>query len=124
MILWFGVATIAVAMISAILCFVVFARKQVPNDLTTLPTLLVATLLVAQVVISIVVPFTGNSAVGDPLEFWLYLITALALPIGAGIWALIDGTRWANLVLTVTHFAVAVMVYRMLVIWLAIPSGF
>lgn len=124
MILWFGVATIAVALASAILCLIVFARKQAPNDLTILPTLLVAVLLVVQVVISIVAPFAGNSSVGDPLEFWLYLVTALALPIGAGVWALVDGTRWANLVLTVTHFAVAVMVYRMMVIWLALPSGF
>jgi hypothetical protein len=47
----------------------------------------------------------------------MYLIVALLLPLGAGFWALLDRTRWANLVLSVVHFAVAVMTYRMLVIW-------
>ena len=47
----------------------------------------------------------------------MYLIVALALPIGAGFWALVDRTRFANLVLAVVGLAVAVMTYRMLVIW-------
>lgn len=47
----------------------------------------------------------------------MYLIVALALPIGAGFWALIDRTRFANLVLAVVGLSVAVMTYRMLVIW-------
>lgn len=117
MILWFGIAIIAIALVSAGLCLVVGARKLAPNDYTMGATLLVALLLLAQVIVSIVAPIAGNSATGDPLEFWMYLIVAFALPLGAGFWALVDRTRWANLVLAVVHFAVAVMVYRMLVIW-------
>lgn len=117
MILWFGIAIIAIALISAGICLVVGARKLAPNDYTMGVTLLVALLLLAQVIVSIIAPFAGNSATGDPLEFWMYLIVAFALPLGAGFWALVDRTRWANLVLAVVHFAVAVMVYRMLVIW-------
>lgn len=120
MIDWFAIVVIAIAAVSAISCLTVFLRGRSPNDFTTLPTLLVSLLLIAQVVIAIIAPFTGNSAVGDPLEFWMYLITALALPIGAGIWALIDQTKWANLVLTIVHVAVAVMMYRMMVIWLGV----
>lgn len=117
MILWFGIAIIAIALASAGVCLVVGARKLAPNDYTMGATLLVALLLLAQVIVSIIAPFAGNSATGDPLEFWMYLIVAFALPLGAGFWALVDRTRWANLVLAVVHFSVAVMVYRMLVIW-------
>jgi len=45
------------------------------------------------------------------------LIVAAVLPFGAGFWALVDRRRSANLVLLVVHVSVAVMVYRMLVIW-------
>lgn len=120
MIDWFAVVTIVAATLSAIACLIVFLRKRPPNDFTILPTLLIALLLFVQVVISIAAPFAGNPAVGDPLEYWMYLITALALPIGAGIWALVDRTKWANLVLAVVHIAVAVMTFRMMVIWLGI----
>ena len=117
MILWFGVAVSAGALLSAVVCLVVGARKHPPNDNTMGATLLVALLLLAQIIVSIVAPLAGNPATGDPLEFWMYLIVAFALPPGAGFWALVDRTRWANIVLAVVHFAVAVMVYRMLVIW-------
>lgn len=117
MIVWFGIAIIAVAILSALVCLVVGARKLAPNDYTMGATLVVALLLLAQVVVSIVAPFAGNPATGDPLEFWMYLIVAFALPLGAGFWALVDRTRWANIVLAVVHVAVAVMTYRMLVIW-------
>lgn len=117
MVLWFGVTQIAVGLAGALLCLVVFARKQAPNDYTLGATLLLGLLLIAQIAISIVAPFAGNPPTGDPLEFWMYLVTATALPFGAGIWALVDRRRTANLVLLVVHLAVAVMVYRMMVIW-------
>ena len=118
MIAWFGITQIFTALLASAVCLVEFTRKRPPNDYTLGATLLVGVLLIAQVVVSIVQPLAGNHAVGDPLEFWMYLITALLLPFGAGFWALIDRKRTANLVLIVVNFAVAVMVYRMMVIWL------
>ncbi|MFD5599151.1 hypothetical protein ACFWHR_03740 [Leucobacter sp. NPDC058333] len=117
MILWFAVAVIALALVAAVLCLVEGLRKRAPNDYTMGATLVIALLLVVQVVVSIVAPISGNLPVGDPLEFWMYLIVALLLAVGAGFWALVDRTRWANLVLAVVHLSVAVMTYRMLVIW-------
>lgn len=117
MITWFGYLTIAVSIIQALVCAFQGMRKREPNDYTMGATLLVALLLVVQIVISIIAPFAGNPPTGDLLEFWMYLIVALALPIGAGFWALVDRTRFANLVLAVVGLAVAVMTYRMLVIW-------
>lgn len=118
MILWFAIAQIAIALLAALVCLWQFARRRGPNDYTLGATLLVGVLLVAQIVISIVAPLVGNAANGDPLEFWMYLVTATLLPFGAGFWALIDRKRAAaNLVLFVVDVAVAVMLYRMLVIW-------
>lgn len=117
MILWFGITIISVAVVAALVCLVEASRKRGPNDYTMGATLLVTLLLLAQIIVSIVVPFTGNHALGDPLEFWMYLIVAFVLPPAAGFWALVDRSRWANLVLMVVHLAVAIMTYRMMVIW-------
>lgn len=117
MILGFAMVIIVVSVLGGLLCGVEALRKRGPNDFTMGATLVVALLLIAQIVVSIAAPFAGNHATGDPLEFWMYLIVALALPVGAGFWALVDRTKWANLVLAVVHLAVAIMVYRMLVIW-------
>lgn len=117
MIVWFGIVIIAVAILSAVACAIAAARKITPNDYTMGATVIVALLLVVQVVIAIVAPFAGNQSEGDPIEFWMYLIVVFALPLGAGFWALLDRTRWANLVLAVVHLSIAVMTYRMMVIW-------
>lgn len=117
MIMWFGIAQIAWAMIAGLVCLVEFARKRGPNDYTLGATAILGLLLVVQLVVSIVQPLAGNPPIGDPLEFWMYLIVALLLPFGTGFWALVDRRRTANLVLVVVNLAVAVMVYRMLVIW-------
>lgn len=117
MIPWFGIVQIAVALLAAVVCLWQFALKRGPNDYTLGATLLVGVLLLAQVVVAIVAPLAGNPPEGDPLEFWMYLVTATLLPFGAGFWALIDRKRAANLVLFVVSISVAVMLYRMLVIW-------
>jgi len=114
---WFTWVQVIVALIVTLLTLINFARKIGPNDITLGGTLLVALLLVVQIVIAIIAPLAGNPPTGDLLEFWLYLVTALALPIIAGFWALADRTRWSNLFLAVAAGSVAVMVYRMHYIW-------
>ena len=115
--LWFGIAQIAIGLLAALVGLWQFLRGRGPNDYTLGATLLVGVLLIAQIVTAIVAPLSGNPPAGDPLEFWMYLITATLLPFGAGFWALVDRKRPANLVLLVVNVAVAVMLYRMLVIW-------
>lgn len=117
MILWFTIVQMVVAFAGAATCLLVFARKSAPNDYVLGVTLLSGILLLAQMVVAIIAPAAGNAPVGDPLEFWLYLIVALVLPFAAGFWALVDRSRTANLVLAVVLISVAVMVYRMQVIW-------
>lgn len=117
MIEWFAWVQIVVALISAVVCIVQFARKTGPNDITLGLTILIGIGLIVQIIIAAIAPAFGNTATGDPLEFWMYLISAALLPFAAAFWALVDRGRWSNLVLSVVAFSVAVMVYRMLFIW-------
>ncbi|MER3386013.1 MAG: hypothetical protein RIC81_03675 [Microcella pacifica] len=117
MIEWFTIAQIVVALLVGLVCLVLGGIGTKPNDVSVLGSALVALLLLAQIVISIVAPFAGNAPTGDPVEYWIYLVTALLLPVLAIIWALIDRSRWATVILGVAAITVAVMLYRMQQIW-------
>ncbi len=117
MIEWFTTAQVIVAVVAGTLCLVLGLAGKTPNDLTLGVTALVELLLIAQVVISIVAPFTGNIASGSVLEFWVYLVSAVLIPPAAVLWALVDRGKWSTAILGVACLAVAVMVYRMGQIW-------
>ena len=74
-------------------------------------------LLLAQIVIAIIAPFAGNPPTGSLLEFWVYLISAALLPVAAVFWALLERSRWSTVIMGIAALAVAVMVWRMQVIW-------
>lgn len=117
MILWFTVLTIVVSVVSALLCIVTGLRGKVPGDVTVGSVLLIELLLLAQVVISIVAPLAGNPPTGDLLEFWIYLVSAVFVPLAGIAWAFVDRTRWSTVILGVVGIAIAIMMYRMQVIW-------
>jgi hypothetical protein len=114
---WFTIVQVAVAVLAGVLCLALGFAGRKPNDITMGGVALVELLLLIQLVIAIIAPFTGNSASGDPLEFYTYLVSALLLPLAGGFWALVERSRWSTVVLGVVCLAVAVMVYRMNVIW-------
>ncbi|MGN8027261.1 hypothetical protein [Microbacterium sp. 22242] len=117
MILWFTVVQLVVAVGAGLLCLVLgFAGKR-PNDYTVGALALVELLLVVQAVMAIVAPFAGNPAKGDPLEYGVYLVSAILLPIGGVIWALLERSRWSTVILGAVALALAVMIWRMQVIW-------
>lgn len=119
MIEWFTWVQAGIGGLVALFCIVMGLARRIPNDYTLGAVALVELLLLAQVVVAIVAPFTGNQATGSVLEFWIYLVVALLLPPLSVVWALVDRTRWSNVVLGAGAFAVAVMVVRMLQIWTA-----
>lgn len=117
MIEWFTAVQVIVAVLAGLLCLVVgFAGRQ-PNDLTLGAIALVELLLLAQLVVTIVAPIVGNDPSGSLGEFYIYLISALLLPVAGGFWALIERTRWSTVVLGVVGLAIAVMTHRMGQIW-------
>jgi len=113
----FTVVLIAVATIAGVLCVVLGLAGRKPADVTILATVLVEVLLIAQVVIAIIAPLTGNHPTGNLGEFWVYLVTACLMPPAAIAWALTDRSRWSTVVLGVAGLAIAVMAYRMNQIW-------
>ncbi|MCP2031858.1 hypothetical protein L1277_001956 [Okibacterium sp. HSC-33S16] len=113
---------VAVAVLAGLLCLIVGFSGRKPSDLTLGAVAVVELLLVIQLVVAIVAPFTGNTAVGSVLEFYTYLISALLLPIAAGFWALVDRSKWSTVILGVAALAIAVMVYRMQQIWTTLPQ--
>lgn len=117
MIEWFTWVAIAIAVAAGIVAIVSGARGQEPRDLSVLSTLAVELVLVVQLVIAIVQPLVGNPSIGDPLEFWMYLVTALLMPPAVVVWAIVDKTRWGTLAMGGVSLAVAVMLVRMSVIW-------
>ncbi|MDN4638970.1 hypothetical protein QCD70_01810 [Agreia sp. PsM10] len=117
MIEWFTTVQVVVAVLAGVLCLVLGFAKRAPNDITLGATALVELLLVVQLVVAIVAPAVGNPPSGDPLEFYTYLVSALLLPLAGGFWALVERSRWSTVVLGVVCLAIAVMVYRMNVIW-------
>lgn len=87
------------------------------NDFVLVAAALTFLTLLIQSVASIIAPLAGSAPTGDLLEYWTYLITAIVIPPGATIWALIDKGRWSVLVVGIGILACAVMVYRMHQIW-------
>ena len=73
--------------------------------------------LLAQLAMSTVLVATGQRAALDTLEFFGYLLVALMVPVGAGLWALVERTKWSTVVLGAGMLTVAVMLVRMIQIW-------
>ncbi|MGN8553977.1 UNVERIFIED_CONTAM: hypothetical protein OHV15_15465 [Microbacterium sp. SLM126] len=117
MILWFTIAEVAVAVLAGSLCLIAGLAGRRPSDLTVGSMALVELLLVVQIVVAIIAPFAGNPPTGSALEFWVYLISAALLPIAAVAWALLERSRWSTVIMGIAALAVAVMVWRMHVIW-------
>ena len=117
MILWFAVVQVAVAVMAGLLCVVLGLAGRRPSDLTVGSLALVELLLVAQVVVGIAAPLTGNPPSGSLLEFWVYLVSAALLPPAAVLWALLERSRWSTVIMGIAALSVAVMVWRMQVIW-------
>lgn len=117
MIEWFVAVQVAVAVLAGVLCLVLGLAGRVPGDLSMGAVVLVELLLVAQLIVAIVAPLAGNPPSGSLAEFYIYLVSALILPLAGGFWALIERNRWSTVILGGVCLAIAVMVYRMGQIW-------
>ena len=117
MILWFTIAQIAVAVAAGLFCLVAGFVGRRPSDFSVGALALVEVLLVIQVITAIIAPFAGNPPTGDLLEYWVYLVSAVLLPVGAVLWALMERSRWSTVILGVAALAIAIMLWRMQVIW-------
>jgi hypothetical protein len=117
MILGFTIVLVGAAVLAGLLCVALGLAGRKPADVTIVALAVVEVLLIVQIVMAIIAPTVGNGPTGNPLEFWVYLLTAAIIPPLAVFWALVERTRWSTVVLGVGALAVAVMAYRMHQIW-------
>lgn len=117
MILGFTIAQVVVAVAAGLFCLVAGLAGRRPSDWTVGSLALIELLLIAQVVVAIAAPTVGNASSGSVLEFWVYLVSAALLPIAGVGWALIERSRWSTVVMGVVALSIAVMMWRMQVIW-------
>jgi hypothetical protein len=117
MIEWLTFLIISVSVIVGVIQLVEGARARPPRDVSVIGSFLVFALLLVQTVVAIVAPALGNTIAGDPLEYWMYLITALLLSPVALVFAFVDRTRLGTLALAGISLATTVMVVRMADIW-------
>ena len=117
MIEWLTWVQVLVATAAGILCLVSGIAGRPPADLTLGSLLLVELLLLAQLVVAVIAPLVGNVPTGNLVEYYVYLVSALLIPPLAVVWGLVERSRWSTVVLGIAALAVAIMVYRMHVIW-------
>lgn len=117
MILWFTIAQVAIAVVAGLLCLVLGLAGRRPSDLTVGSLALIELLLIVQVVVAIVAPLAGNPPTGSLLELWTYLVSAVLIPPAAVAWALVERSRWSTVIMGVAALSIAVMSWRMFVIW-------
>ncbi|KTS12367.1 hypothetical protein [Microbacterium testaceum] len=117
MILWFTLAQVGIAVLAGIVAIVAGLIGRRPGDVTVGSLALIELLLIVQIVVAIIAPFAGNPPSGSLLEFWTYLVSAALVPVAGAAWALIERSRWSTVIMGVAALAVAVMVWRMHVIW-------
>lgn len=117
MILWFTIVTLVVAIAAGVVGVVLGLAGRRPGDVTVGALALLELLLVGQIVIAVIAPLAGNPPSGSLLEFWVYLISAALLPPAGVAWALVERSRWSTVIMGIAALAVAVMVWRMNVIW-------
>jgi hypothetical protein len=114
---WYAIALVAVAAAAGVLCLVLGLFGTKPGDLSMGAVALVELLLLGQLGVAIAQPLVGNPPTGSLVEFYIYLIVALLIPLLAAFWALVERDRWSTVVLGIACLAIAVMVVRMNIIW-------
>lgn len=120
MIEWFTFLLIAVTVVVGVVQLIEGARARPPRDVSVVGSIVVLVLLLVQVVVAIAAPALGQPIGGDPLEFWMYLITAILVTPVALVFAFVDRTRIGTLALAGGSLATTVMVVRMADIWTGI----
>ncbi|ANG85379.1 hypothetical protein [Microbacterium aurantiacum] len=117
MILWFTLAQVVLAVVAGLFCVIAGLAGRRPSDVSVGSLALVELLLIVQIVAAVIAPFAGNPPSGSALEFWVYLVSAALLPVAAVAWALLERSRWSTVIMGIAALSVAVMVWRMQVIW-------
>ncbi|MEN9707063.1 MAG: hypothetical protein RIS31_629 [Actinomycetota bacterium] len=117
MIDWFYQGAEFVAIVGGLLALVLGLIGRLPSLVSLSPLALTALGLIIQAFITIGVLASGKTAKGDVIEFYGYLITALIVAVGAGLWSLAERSKFSTIILGAANLTVAIMLLRMWQIW-------
>lgn len=117
MIDWFYQGAEVIAVVGGLLALVLGLIGRLPSLVSLTPLALTALGLIIQAFITIGVLASGNYAKGDVIEFYGYLITALIVAVGAGLWSLAERSKYSTMILGAANLTVAIMLLRMWQIW-------
>lgn len=120
MIDWYYQASEFVAIVGGLLALVLGLIGRLPSLVSLSPLVLTALGLIVQAFITIGVLASGQTAKGDVIEFYGYLITALIVAVGAGLWSLAERSKFSTIILGAANLTVAIMLLRMWQIWFGI----
>ncbi|HKS45066.1 MAG TPA: hypothetical protein VJT49_08100 [Amycolatopsis sp.] len=116
MVTGFSVAVALASLLVAAWSFLLAARGRAPERPLLAALAVVEVLLVAQLVIGVVLLFTGNRP-ASLATYLAYLVgSLLVLPAGT-VWALAERSRSSTVVLGIACVAIPVMVLRLYQIW-------
>lgn len=113
----FFLAGTVICLLSTLVCMGAAVLAKPPNDVTILSVAVVELFLLVYLVAAGIRQLTGEAVTGEPWEFWGYLATALLVPVAAFWWAILERSRWSNVVLGAVGATIFVMLFRMEQIW-------
>lgn len=105
------------AIVPGLFAIVLALLQRAPSWWSVGAAVIVEASLLVQLVWSIILVSAGQAAVGDTIEFFGYLLTALIVPPASVLWAVFERTKWSTLVIGIACLTVAVMAVRMWQIW-------
>ena len=117
MIDWFFQVSEFVAVVGGLVALFLGLIGRLPSLVSLSPLVLTILLLLAQAFITIGVLVSGGTTKGDVIEFYGYLITALIVAVGAGLWSLAERSKFSTIILGAANLTVAIMLLRMWQIW-------
>lgn len=117
MIDWFYQGAQFVAVVGGVFALILGLIGRLPSLVSLTPLAITALGLIVQAFITLGVLASGNSAKGDVIEFYGYLITALIVAVGAGLWSLAERSKYSTMILGAANLTIAIMLLRMWQIW-------
>lgn len=117
MISWFYQTAEFVAIVGGTLALILGLIGRLPSLVSLSPLALTALGLIIQAFITVGVLASGGNAKGDVIEFYGYLLTALIVSVGAGLWSLAERSKFSTIILGAANLTVAIMLLRMWQIW-------
>ena len=117
MIDWFYQGMQVVAISGGLLALFLGLIGRLPSLVSLTPLAITALGLILQAFITAGVLISGQTSKGDVIEFYGYLITALIVAVGAGLWSLAERTKFSTIILGAANLTIAIMLLRMWQIW-------